>query len=100
MSPAQTTAREISALRADLTAMGQDMKKLMSDSASGFGHASSAAASRMDGVNGADHGGYGSLGTRVGEGVKAATGILEKRPILALSVAAGLGWLAGRLLMR
>ena len=112
MSPAQTTAqttaRELSALRADLAAMSLDMRKLMSDRASGLDHAAHAAAQQAihlgsahhSGLNGGSSTGYGSLGTEVVRNVKSAAGLLEKRPILSVLLAVGVGWLGGRLLAR
>jgi hypothetical protein len=100
MTPAQSTAKDIAALRADLSAMGHDMKKLMADAPTGVGGKTPDASENSGHSNGIDHSGFGSLGTDPGKPVHATPGLLQRHPVLSLSLAVGLGWLCGRLLMR
>lgn len=100
MSPAQSTAKDIAALRADLSAMSHDMKKLMADAFAGIKRAPPSASESNSQSNGIDHSGFGSLGTDPGKPVGPAPGLLQRHPVLSLSLAVGLGWLCGRLLMR
>lgn len=90
-------APDLASLQSDLAALRQEVGNLLQHLKTTAGNGAEAAAARIDGTSRRI---YRSLATEGERSLKEITAQVEEQPLLALLIAAGIGYLGGRLLSR